>query len=188
MAASISKEGCWVGHVASESPLWRTQQVTKAQRGGRMSSSTAYSGSLSAPHLASVELPGGLAEPCPLSGPTSSGVSVNGSPSSGGLHFEGQLKTRGGLAKVSHKSTTVGNLASEWNWLLLSLDTSGARVSLHRTCFPHSYSGSSSVAVALLQHLSSCPLSAWMLGGEKTMRGTTALQLPKDTRCWVSVS
>lgn len=89
-----------MGHVASESSLWRTQQATKAQRGGRMSSSAAYSGSLSSPHLASVELPGGLVEPCPLSGLTSSGVSVNGIPSSGCLHFEGQLKTR-----VSHKAT-----------------------------------------------------------------------------------
>lgn len=46
-----------------------------------MSSPTAHS------HLASVVLPGGQAEPCPLSRLTSSGVSVNGVPSSGGLHF-----------------------------------------------------------------------------------------------------
>lgn len=81
-----------MGHVASESPLWRTQQVTIAQRGGRMSSSTAQPGSLSAPHLASMELLGGHAELCPLSGLTSSGVFVNGIPSSGGLHLAFELK------------------------------------------------------------------------------------------------
>lgn len=114
-----------------------------------------------------------------LSGLPSSGIFVNGILSSGGLHFAVEDKgnfLKGYLAKDSHKATL---------WATWPLNG----MTLHSARFPQSYSDSNSVAVALFQHPSSCPLSAWMLGGKKTWKEATALQLPhQDTRCWVLVS
>lgn len=66
---------------------------------------------------------------------------------------------------------TVANLASEWNWLLLSVGFSASwlGLGLGHPCTTPAFHSPTQVpfllAVALFQHPSSCPLSAWMLGG-----------------------